>query len=112
MKIAIPTANGQLCAHFGHCQEFALINIDPGTRKIISKEEAIPPPHEPGVLPGWLKEAGVTTIICGGMGQRAQSFFQQYGIEVMVGVNPDSPEKIVENYMDGTLVAGENVCDH
>jgi len=112
MKIAIPTANGQLCTHFGHCQKFALINIDPGTRKIISKEEAIPPPHEPGVLPRWLKEAGVATIICGGMGQRAQNFFQQYGIEVMVGVSPDSPEKIVENYMDGILVAGENVCDH
>ena len=24
MKIAIPTANGRLCQHFGHCETFAI----------------------------------------------------------------------------------------
>ena len=27
MKFAIPLANGKLTAHFGHCQEFALIEV-------------------------------------------------------------------------------------
>jgi len=31
MKIAIPLAGGKLSAHFGHCQEFAIIDADPAT---------------------------------------------------------------------------------
>lgn len=112
MKIAIPLADGLLCAHFGHCQQFVLISIDSGNREILSKELATPPPHEPGMLPKWLKDAGVTSIICGGMGQRAQDLFRQYGIEVLVGATPGTPEMLVEAYIDGTLVTGENVCDH
>ena len=112
MKIAIPVTDGQLCLHFGHCQQFAILTTNPATREIISKELATPPPHEPGVLPRWLKDEDVTTIICGGMGYKAQEYFSQYGIEVLVGANPEIPEKIVEAYFDGTLITGENVCDH
>ena len=35
----------------------------------------VPPPHEPGVLPGWLHHLGADVIIAGGMGQRAISLF-------------------------------------
>lgn len=28
MKIAIPMAGGQLCMHFGHCEQFALVDVD------------------------------------------------------------------------------------
>ena len=27
-KIAIPMENGILCSHFGHCEYFALVNIE------------------------------------------------------------------------------------
>ena len=27
-KIAIPMENGALCAHFGHCQTFAIVNVE------------------------------------------------------------------------------------
>ena len=112
MKIAIPLANGLLCAHFGHCQQFALISINSGNREILSKEFATPPPHEPGMLPKWLNDAGVTDIICGGMGQRAQDLFRQYGIEVRVGAASSTPDQLVEAYVSGSLVTGDNVCDH
>ena len=112
MKIALPVANGQLCAHFGHCQHFELVSVDLVRKEIQSKETLIPPAHEPGVLPSWLRENGATMIISGGMGQRAQNFFIQYGIEVMVGAAPDTPEAIVPAFLDGTLITGSNVCDH
>lgn len=112
MKIAIPVANGQLCAHFGHCQHFELIDVDPVKKEICSREMLIPPAHEPGVLPKWLKENGATLIITGGMGYRALNFFDQYGIEVVVGAVPDSPEAIVRAFLDGRLTTGPNVCDH
>ena len=28
MRFAIPMANGKLTAHFGHCKEFALIDVE------------------------------------------------------------------------------------
>lgn len=112
MKIAIPTSNGQLCLHFGHCEQFALIEVDPQTRQIADRQLVTPPPHEPGVLPRWLHELGANVIIAGGMGQRAVQLFAQNGIEVVVGVSGGEPDEIVAAYLAGTLKAGANVCDH
>ncbi len=112
MKIAIPMADGKLCLHFGHCEQFALIEADPQSKKIIGRKDLTPPPHEPGVLPKWLHEQGANMIIAGGMGQRAQSLFAEHGIKVVVGASGDTPDKLVISYLDGSLVSGTNVCDH
>ena len=51
MRIAIPVADGRLAMHFGHCEKFALLDVDTDEKKIIKKEEIDAPPHEPGLLP-------------------------------------------------------------
>jgi predicted Fe-Mo cluster-binding NifX family protein len=112
MKIAIPLADGRLSLHFGHCEEFALLDVDPATKSVKDKSILKSPPHEPGVLPRWLGEKGATVIIAGGMGQRAQGLFAQQNIEVVVGASSDTPEEIVKAYLDGTLKSGANLCDH
>ncbi len=112
MKIAIPLADGKLCMHFGHCAQFALLAVDEKAKKIADKQLLTPPPHEPGVLPRWLHEQGATVIIAGGMGQRAQALFAESGIKVVVGAPAETPEKLVSQYLAGTLVSGANVCDH
>ena len=112
MKIAIPLADGKLCMHFGHCERFALVDVDRTSKKIVKREDVVPPPHEPGLLPPWLAERGATMIVAGGMGQRAQSLFAEQGIQVVVGAPAESPETIVAQYLDGTLQTGANVCDH
>jgi predicted Fe-Mo cluster-binding NifX family protein len=112
MKIAIPLADGKLAAHFGHCEHFALLDVDPIEKKILKREEIDAPPHEPGLLPPWLAERGVTTIITGGMGQRARDMFAARGIQVVVGASTDAPERLASDYLAGTLQVGENVCDH
>ncbi len=71
-----------------------------------------PPPHEPGVLPKWLHEKGANVIIAGGMGARAQQFFTEMGIKVVIGAQSDSPEDLARKYMSNTLVTGANICDH
>ena len=110
MKIAIPVANGRICAHFGHSEQFALIEVE--DNEIKSKEMLIPPAHEPGVLPRWLHEQGANVIITGGMGQRAQMLFEENGIKVIYGVASGEPEELVKQYLNDTLEAGENICDH
>jgi len=110
MKIAIPLAEGKLAAHFGHCQQFAVIDIE--NNEIQKKELLTPPPHEPGVLPRWLGELGVNIVIAGGMGQRAVMLFGEQQIKVVVGAPVEEPEALVKHYLSETLVTGQNLCDH
>jgi ATP-binding protein involved in chromosome partitioning len=112
MKIAIPVAEGRLSTHFGHCERFALVDVDPAEKKILEREDIEAPPHEPGLLPKWLAERGANMIIAGGMGQRAQALFGEHGIEVIIGAPAETPENLVNSYLAGTLQSGENICDH
>ena len=112
MRIAIPLVQGKLSLHFGHCDQFAIIDVDTDSRSIKNKELFDPPAHEPGALPKWLSGIQVNLIIAGGMGQRAQQLFVQSGIKVIVGAPDESPEEIVGAYLNDTLAAGENICDH
>ena len=110
MKIAIPLANGKLTAHFDHCQEFAIVEVEGD--EIKKNETLVPPPHEPGVLPGWLHQLGADVIIAGGMGQRAVGLLSDKGIEVVTGAPELDPEELVRSYLDKTLITGVNACDH
>jgi predicted Fe-Mo cluster-binding NifX family protein len=110
MKFAIPLAEGKLTAHFGHCQEFALVDVE--DNEIKNKETLVPPPHEPGVLPKWLHDQGTNVIIAGGMGARALDLFAQNNIQVIVGAPSLTPEELVRQFLDNTLEPGANVCDH
>jgi predicted Fe-Mo cluster-binding NifX family protein len=110
MKFAIPLAQGVLCAHFGHSEKFAIVETEDG--QIKRKELLTPPPHEPGALPRWLQELGVKVVIAGGMGRRAQDIFSQSGIEVVVGAPIKTVEALIQNYLQGALVTGVNLCDH
>jgi predicted Fe-Mo cluster-binding NifX family protein len=112
MKIAIPLAGGQLSAHFGHCEKFALIEADPAEKKILGREDVDSPPHEPGLLPKWLGEKGADVIIAGGMGQRALQLFAAQNITVVVGAPSGTPEDIAAAFLQGTLPSVGNICDH
>ncbi|RKY04172.1 MAG: ATPase [Planctomycetota bacterium] len=112
MKVAIPLAQGKLTLHFGHCEQFSIIDVNEETKEIAGREDLTPPAHEPGVLPKWLHEQGANVIIAGGMGQRAQQLFTQNDIKVIVGASSDAPEALVAAYLQGTLETGNNACDH
>jgi ATP-binding protein involved in chromosome partitioning len=112
MKIAIPTANGLLSPHFGHCDEFTIVDVDPKSKQIVNTQTVPAPQHEPGLLPRWLHDIGATVIIAGGMGGRAQALFAQNGVQVCVGAPVAAPGDIAAAYLNGTLQTGENVCDH
>ena len=111
MKIAIPTVDGVLYPHFGHCQQFAVLDVDPEMKSINRVEMLTPPPHEPGVLPAWLNQMGCKVIIAGGMGGRAVGLFRQNGIEVIMGAPNGKPEEIVTAYLNSKLTTGANPCD-
>jgi predicted Fe-Mo cluster-binding NifX family protein len=112
MRIAIPIVEGKLSQHFGHCEAFALVDVDGDPGAIVESQTVDAPPHEPGLLPRWLAEKGTQTIIAGGMGTRAHDLFAEQGITVVVGAPRETPNYIVESYLAGLLETGDNACDH
>lgn len=107
---AIPLEGGKLCSHFGHCEQFSIINVE--DKSIMADKLVTPPPHEPGLLPRWLADMGVTNIIAGGMGQRALDLFEQNKIDVNYGAQSKTPKELVQDWLDDSLQLGGNSCDH
>lgn len=112
LTIAVPTANGKLCEHFGHCEQFALVRVDAKHKEIQNIDFVSPPAHEPGVLPKWLAEHQANLVIAGGLGARAQSLLEQRNIQVLTGAAVAPPEELVQAYLQGSLATGANACDH
>ena len=112
MRYAVPVTEDKLATHFGHCSHFAFFDVDEERKAIIRKEIVTSPGHQPGLLPVWLAEEGVSVVIASGMGSRAQDIFRDNRIEVIIGVLGDDPEKAVLDHIKGTLATGDNICDH
>jgi ATP-binding protein involved in chromosome partitioning len=109
-RIALPVDGDTVSAHFGHSPEFAVFDVKDKT--VTARSKITSPPHSPGAIPAWLKQAGVNVVIAGGMGQRAVSMLESSGIEVVTGAPQGHPEDLVSAYLAGTLTTGKNVCDH
>jgi len=112
MKYAVPVSGDALATHFGHCEQFALFDVDEERREITGKELVPSPGHQPGLLPEWLAEQGVSVVIASGMGSRAQNLFRENRIAVAINALESDPEKAVLSYLGGTLAVGDDVCDH
>ena len=112
MRIAIPVVGEVLSLHFGHCEKFAFFDVDTESGTILAESFEESPPHQPGLLPRWVREKGATVVIAGGMGIRAQQLFENQGVRVIVGAPPEDPRTVVEKHLAGTLETGSNVCDH
>ncbi len=63
MKIVVPVADGKLSQRFGHCAGFDCFDIVADGKTVSKKDYIVAPPHEPGLLPKFLGERGVTRIV-------------------------------------------------
>lgn len=112
MKIALPVTGNCLCMHFGHCESFAFYDVDSKEKSINGVKMLTPPPHEPGILPPWIKQQGADIVITGGMGSRARDLFEAVGVHVITGAPAINPEAVIIHYLNNTLELGQNACDH
>ena len=112
MRIAIPMSGDFLEQHFGHSEKFAMVDVAPGTKEVSAVTEIVAPEHQPGLLPPWLKEHGVTLVIAGGMGSRARLLLQEASIEVITGAPSEGATTLARRYLDGALTSIEHTCDH
>ena len=107
VKLGISTDNGQVAQHFGRCPQFTIVEIEDDEVK--SKEVLDNPGHAPGKVPKFINDQGCDMMIAGGMGRKAQGYFQDFGIDWIVGVQGDI-DQVIEDFIKGTLQSGESLC--
>jgi ATP-binding protein involved in chromosome partitioning len=101
LKFALPVDDGKLSDKFGHASHFAIFQVKNGN---VGPKELVPaPPHEPGGIPEWLDEMGITHVIAGTLGEKAQALLTKKGIEVIAGAPLEAPETLVNQYLQHTL---------
>ena len=110
MKIAVTYDNGSVFQHFGKTENFKIFEVENGA--IISSEVVSSNGAGHSALAGFLADAGVDVVICGGIGGGAQAALSEAGIKVCAGVSGDVNEA-AESYVNGTLeCTSEGTCDH
>lgn len=110
MKIAVTYEAGIVFQHFGHTAAFKLYEVENGEVKSCTVVDT--QGHGHGALAGFLKEQGVDTLICGGIGGGAQMALAQAGIRFYGGVWGDADDA-VQDLLAGNLQYNPNVrCDH
>lgn len=110
MKIAVTYENGNVFQHFGHCEQFKVYTLENGSITNAEVINANGSGH--GALAGFLKDNGVDTLICGGIGGGARVALAQAGIQLFPGVVGNADES-VNALLRGSLNFNPNtVCNH
>jgi predicted Fe-Mo cluster-binding NifX family protein len=89
--------------HFGRCPYYVLVDLEGGE---VTEVSAVQNPyygqHQPGQVPGFINSQGAQVMLAGGMGRRAISFFQEYGIQAATGAS-GTVRHALEQYLGGAL---------
>ncbi|MBQ6710799.1 MAG: FKBP-type peptidyl-prolyl cis-trans isomerase [Clostridia bacterium] len=109
MKIAVPFSNGEVFQHFGHTEIFKLYEIQDGQVASIDIVETNGSGHE--ALAGFLADLSVNVLVCGGIGDGAQTALTAAGIEICSGAKGDA-DNAVNAYLRGELQSAGVNCDH
>jgi predicted Fe-Mo cluster-binding NifX family protein len=108
MRIAVSADNNNgldsvVSPHFGRCPYFVLIDVeDRDVRQVRAVDNPYYGNHQPGQVPAFIHSLEADVMLSGGMGGRAISFFQQFGIEGVTGAY-GTVRQSVERYLGGEL---------
>ena len=109
MKIAVTYDNGEVFQHFGRTESFKVYEVEDG--EIVSSEIIGSNGTGHGALAGLLAGEGIKVLICGGIGEGAQTALADAGIELVSGTEGNTDE-IVEAFLKGELVSTGANCNH
>ena len=110
MRIAVTYDNGEIFQHFGKTEEFKFYDTE--NDKIVNEQVVNTNGQGHGALAGFLKNAEVDVLICGGIGGGAQMAMHEAGIR-LYGGNSGNADDAVKAFLSNTLVQNDNpTCDH
>ncbi|EPR43783.1 Dinitrogenase iron-molybdenum cofactor biosynthesis protein [Desulfovibrio sp. X2] len=109
-KIAVPSRDGMIDEHFGHCQYFTVFTVNDD--KAVVGEETFTPPPQCGCksnLVGTLRDMQVKVLIGGNMGDGAAAKLRSHGIQVVRGAAGPVAEAVAA-FLAGNLTDSKEVC--
>ena len=103
MKLAVPTREGRVDDHFGHCDHYTIFTIE--DKQVISRE-VMASPQGCGCKSGIaadLEKMGVEVMLAGNMGEGALNKLSAHNIRVIRGCRGDI-EAVVSGFLAGFIL--------
>ncbi len=110
MKIAVTFENGEVFQHFGHTENFKIYEVE--DKKVTGSHVISSDGAGHGALAGFLKDAGVDVLICGGIGAGAQNALAEAGIQFYGGVTGQADEAVAAFLADKLDYNAQVQCNH
>ena len=110
MKIAVTYENGQVFQHFGHTGQFKVYEVADG--KVVSSAVLPTNGSGHGALAGFLRERGVDTLICGGIGGGARTALAEAGITLYPGASGEADAQVAALLAGSLSYEPDTVCAH
>lgn len=110
-KVAVPTRDGVVDGHFGHCAYYTVFTTLAGR---VTATEKMPSPEGCGCKSGIapvLAAAGVRVMLAGNMGEGAKRVLEQNGIRVVRGCR-GAVETLIADYLAGRVADSGEGCHH
>ena len=111
-KLAIPTREGRVDDHFGHCDHYSVFTID-DNKQVVSTER-LDSPQGCGCksnIASVMQQMGITMMLAGNMGMGAFNKLSAHGISVIRGCKGDINDAL-KAYLDGKLTDSAASCAH
>lgn len=105
-RVAIPVIRGKLSEQFESCHYCEIFEIDGDN---VKSNEVEVPPSDVSLLPDWAEKQGITDFIIYKIDKKIIRLFTEKKINLFIGIKVDSPEKLIERYVNGTLKSDEKV---
>lgn len=111
MLIALPTRDGKIDDHFGHCDHYTVVTVENG--KVVATDTLASPEGcgcKSDIAPT-MARMGIRLLLAGNMGEGAQNVLRANGIQVIRGCQGPI-EDVLADYLAGKLVDTQITCDH
>lgn len=106
-RVAIPVIKEQLSEYFGECGYYQVFEIDGEVKG--HQKQWLPDGTVASELPGWLETLGITDVITYKIHPKIIHLFASKKINLFVGVPVDSPENLIDAYLQGKLESDDKI---
>ena len=111
MKIAVPTRDGVIDDHFGHCAYYTIFEIE--NNEIVNSSR-LESPQGCGCKSGIaadMEALGISVMLAGNMGEGAKNKLESHNIKVVRGCRGNI-EMVVRAYLIGLIKDSGEGCSH
>ena len=111
MKIAIPTRDGVIDDHFGHCAYYTIFEIE---NKQIVATSRLDSPEGCGCksnIAAEMEQMGIEVMLAGNMGEGAKNVLEKHNIRVIRGCSGEI-ETLIKSYILGFVFDSGEACAH